>query len=66
MARIRELYRHQLANGDIIRVTRLGRKYNFNHLYYDDSPPEVVSGIRKAEAMALYEQAMRKDVLELD
>ena len=66
MARIQELYRHQLANGDIIRVTRLGRKYNFNHLHRDDSPPEVVNGVRKAEAMTLYEETMRNDVLELD
>lgn len=66
MTTIVELERHQLSNGDIVRVTRLGRSYNFNRLFHDDSAPYCELGIGKKKAYQLLAGALRADVLELD
>lgn len=65
-ARIHELETHRLADGGIARVTRFGRKYGYSRSFPDGSCPETVTGVTKAEAYRYLEEALRRDVLELD
>lgn len=61
-----EIARHHLADGGTIRVTRLGRKYNFNRWSADGLEWESTMGISKKDATELLEQALKADVLELE
>ena len=65
--RIVELERHRLSDGGLVRVTRLGRTYNYTRTYNSlEQAPDCVLNIRKAEAYRLLEDALKRDVLELD
>ena len=66
MTRITELERHSLSDGGAARITRLGHTYNYSRVFPDDQPPETVVGISKGEAYRRLEDALRRDVLELD
>ena len=65
-SRIVEIERHPLADGGTIRVTRLGRKYNFHRWSGDGQDCESEMGISKKEAMHLFEQALKADVFETE
>jgi len=65
-ARIVELERHELADGGVASVTRLGRRFNYSRTFPDDQCPETRCGVTKTEAYRLLEEALRRDVLELD
>ncbi|GEM_PF-3516754 len=61
-----EIVCHRLADGGTIRVTRLGRTYNFNRWNGDATDWTSVMGLSKARAMELYADALEADVMELD
>ena len=67
-ARIVEIERHLLADGSVVTVSRLGRRHYFSRLYPnpEDHPPKTGPGITKAEAYRLLEDALKRDVLDLD
>ena len=65
--RIVQFERHPLSDGGLAIVTREGRKYAFCRIYPSgDREPDSVHDIRKAEAYRLLEDALKRDVLELD
>ena len=64
--RIKELERHDLSDGGVARVSRLGRTYSYSRTFADDQLPETVVGISKGEAYRRLEDALRRDVLDLD
>ena len=65
--RIVQLDRHRLADGGLAIVTRLGLTYNFTRTYNScEQAPECVLNITEAEAYRLLEDALKRDVLELD
>ena len=63
--RVKELERHDLSDGGVARVSRLGRTYSYSRTLPDECP-KVVLNITKAEAYRLLEEALRRDVLDLD
>ena len=67
MANIVVLERHRLSDGGLARITRLGRTYNFMRSYGTlEQAPDCSINIKKAEAYRLLEDALKRDVLELD
>jgi len=66
MAKIIEIERYSLSDGGSIRITKLGRYYNFDRLYNSlSTPPDCINRISKAEAYRIYTEALKADVLEL-
>ena len=63
--RVKELERHDLSDGGVARVSRLGRTYSYSRTFPDEYP-KVVLNITKGEAYRLLEEALRRDVLDLD
>jgi len=58
-ARLVEIERFYLSDGSI-RITKLGRTYNYNRLWCDiNSKPVCTIGISKAEAYALAEAEVK-------
>ena len=65
--RVTDLERHRLSDGGLAIVTREGRTYAFVRTYPSgDQAPDCVHDICKAEAYRLLEDALKRDVLELD
>jgi hypothetical protein len=61
-----EIERHQLSNGDIARITKRGREYQFNILHFDDTAPDCEFNLNKQQAYSRLETTIKNDVLELD
>ncbi len=66
MARIQEIGKEQLSNGDTLRITKLGREYQVNVLHIDDSPPDVELNLNKKQAYTRWSEIVRDDVLEIE
>ena len=64
--RIVELLRDILSDGTFVRITKYGRSYSFMHSSLENQAPEMHHNLTKAEAYELYENALKKDVLEKD
>ena len=64
--RIVEVIRDTLSDGTFIGITKYGRSYSFMHSNLESRAPEMHHNLTKAEAYQLYEEALKKDVLELD
>ena len=58
--------RHQLSDGGLAIVKRLGHTYSFTRTYLSHQAPDCVFRISKAKAYRLMEDALQRDVLELD
>ena len=66
VARIVEIIRTELSDGTFIRITKYGRSYSFMHSSLEGQAPEMHHNLKKAEAYELFEDALKKDVLETD
>ena len=67
MRKIQVVEQHSLSNGDTVRITKLGRSYNFNRLFHiNDEPPYCEIGIPLNHAMSLLAGALQQDVCEVD
>jgi hypothetical protein len=66
VVRIVEVIRTELSDGTFIRITKYGRSYSFMHSSLESRVPEMHHNLTKAEAYQLYEDALKKDVLETD
>ena len=65
MAQLKEIDKFSLSDGSSIRITKLGRYYNYARLYNSlETPPEVITRISKAKAYSLAEVELRQDVCE--
>ena len=63
--RVQEIESYPLSTGGRVRVTKLGREYQFNRLYSDGyTPPDVTMRLTKAQAMKMLADAIRDDVME--
>lgn len=56
----------QLSNGDTIKITCLGRKYNFVKIHYADQAPDCTNGVSMDTARKLFANAIKSDVLEVE
>jgi len=67
MTRIQTIEEHKLSNGDTVKVTKLGRTYNFNRLFANgDEPPYCKIGINLKHALSLLAGALQQDVCEVE
>ena len=66
MARIVEVIRTELSDGTFIRITKYGWSYSFMHSSLESQAPETHHNLTKTEAYQLFEDALKKDVLETD
>ena len=67
MARIVEIIRTELSDGSFIRISKYGRKYSFMHSATEpNTPPESHHDLTRSEAYQLFEDSLKKDVLEHD
>jgi len=57
---------HKLSNGDTVKVTKSGRKYNYIRLFYTDQPPYIEQGLRLDSACSLLIAAMENDICETE
>jgi len=63
---IQVIEQHMLSNGDTVRVTKLGRRYNFSRLFSEDQAPYTETGITLKHALSLLAGAIQQDVCEID
>ena len=66
MAGIQVIEQVQLSNGDTVRVTKLGRQYNFVRLFCKDQAPYIEQGINLKHALSLLAGALQQDVCEVE
>jgi len=66
MTRIQIIEQHSLSNGDIVRVTKFGRKYGFDRLFTDDQAPYMEKDINLKHALSLLAGALQQDVCEVE
>lgn len=65
--RIVEIIRTELSDGSFIRISKYGRKYSFMHSAIEpDTAPESHHDLTRSEAYRLFEEALKKDVLDKD
>ncbi len=65
-SRIQVIEQHSLANGDTVRITKLGRQYNFVRLFCEDQAPYMEQGLSLKQALSLLAGAIQQDVLEIE
>lgn len=66
MNRLETVVQSQLSNGDTIKITCLGRKYNFVRIHYVDQAPDCINGVSMDTARKLFADALKSDVLEVE
>ena len=67
MNKIQVIEQHSLSNGDTVRITKLGKTYNFNRLFVGgDEPPYCEFGINLKHALSLLAGALQQDVCEVE
>ena len=66
MKSIQVIQQHVLSDGDTVKVTKLGCKYNFVRLSRDDQAPYIVMGLRLDEACSLLIKELMNDNLEVE
>ena len=67
MKSIQEIEKHTLSNGDIIRVTKLNRKYTVTTIHHDtDYAPDCEQDLNKNQALTRLAEIIRQDVLEIE
>ncbi len=66
MKSIQRISKEQLANGDTLIMTKIGREYQLSIQHIDDSPPEIKLRLNKKQVYARWGEILRHDVLELD
>ena len=64
MSSIEVIEQHHLANGDTVKVTKLGKQYNFVRLFLEDQPPYIEMGLNLKRALSLLAGAIQQDVLD--
>ena len=66
-AKVVEIIRTHLSDGSMIRLSKFKRKYTCMHGPVDPmAPPEITDNLSQKEAYKMFEEALRKDVLESD
>ena len=65
MARVETVVQTQLSNGDTIKITCLGRKYNYIRIHYADQAPDCINGVSMDTARRMFANAIKSDVLEV-
>jgi len=66
MQSLETVVQSQLSNGDTIKITCLGHKYNFVKIHYADQTPDCTNGVSMDTAKKLFADAIKSDVLEVE
>lgn len=66
MNRLQRIEYHELSDGSIAEITKLGRTYNFNRYAGSIEIPECEIAITKSKAYQLLEVTLKNDVCEVD